>query len=74
MEHSKLPFASHFSKLREYPNWTLKLILTVILLIVTAIVSTLAIDYKELYKDMNLSRQQLEQVKTFGQISGIVGG
>lgn len=36
--------------------------------------STLAIDYKELYKDMNLSGQQLEQAKTFGQISGIVGG
>lgn len=25
MEHSKLPFASHFSKLREYPNWHSKI-------------------------------------------------
>jgi len=74
MEHSKLPFTSHFSKLRDQPKWVLKLILAVILSIATAIVSTLAIDYIELYKDMGLSGAQLEQTKTFAKISGLVGG
>lgn len=74
MEHSKLPFAQHFSKLREYPRWVLKLIVSIILLIITAIVSTLMMDYNELYKDMDLSGQQLEQAKAFAKISGMVGG
>lgn len=74
MESSNLPLAQHFSSLREKPTWGLKLIIAIVVVALSAIISSLTIDYKQLYQDAGLSGQQLDQTLAIGKISSIIGG
>ena len=74
METSKLPLVSHFSELRNKPKWVLKLILTIVVMTLSAVIGALAIDYNELYKDAGMTGTELEQAKMFGQIGGAIAG
>ncbi|MDG0826468.1 YIP1 family protein [Staphylococcus equorum] len=74
METSKLPLVSHFSELRNKPKWVLKLILTIVVMTLSAVIGSLAIDYNELYKDAGMTGTELEQAKMFGQIGGAIAG
>ena len=74
MENSKLPLVHHFSNLRQNPKWGLKLILSIIVMTLSAVIGVLAIDYNELYKNTGITGKQLEQAKMFGQIDGVIAG
>ncbi|WP_436860849.1 YIP1 family protein [Staphylococcus caeli] len=74
MESSNLPLASHFASLREKPTWGLKLVITIIIVILAAIIAGLNVDYNQMYEGTGLSEQEIEQSKSIAQIGGIVGG
>lgn len=74
MAKSNLPLAQHFSNLRKNPKWGLKLVITILILLITSIISTISIDYRKMYRDMNLSSQQLDQMESFAKITGLIGG
>lgn len=74
METSNFPLVSHFSKLRNQPKWGLKLILAIIVMTLSAVITTLTIDYSEVYKDTGMTGDQLEQAKMFAQIGGAIAG
>ncbi|MDG0822618.1 YIP1 family protein [Staphylococcus equorum] len=74
METSKLALVSHFSELRNKPKWVLKLILAIVVMTLSAVIGSLAIDYNELYKDAGMTGAELEQAKMFGQIGGAIAG
>ena len=61
METSKLPLVSHFSELRNKPKWVLKLILTIVVMTLSAVIGSLAIDYNELYKDAGMTGTELDK-------------
>lgn len=50
MENSKLPFADHFSKLRENPKWLVKLIAFLIISFFVSWLRFTAIDQTKLLK------------------------
>ncbi|MCY1600186.1 hypothetical protein [Staphylococcus pettenkoferi] len=54
MENSKLPFADHFSKLRENPKWLVKLIAFLIISFFVSWLRFTAIDQTKLLKKMML--------------------
>ncbi|MBO3075864.1 YIP1 family protein [Staphylococcus xylosus] len=74
MESSKFPFVSYFSELRNNPKWGLKLILSIVVMTLSAAITAFTIDYSEQFKDTGMSGEQLEQAKMFGQIVGAIGG
>lgn len=74
METSKLPLVAHFSKLRNKSKWGWKLILSIVVMTLSAVIATLAIDYYELFKDGGMTGEELEQAKMFGQISAAIAG
>src|SRR5699024_708440 len=74
MEENKLPLFQHFASLYENPKWILKLVLAIIVMTLSAGVTVITIDYNEIYKDINMTGEQLEQAKMFGQIGGIIAG
>lgn len=73
MEKSKLPFVQHFYKLCEQPKWRLKLLITIIVTILSAIFGSLAIDYNKMFENANMTDHQLDQAKLLGQVGGAVG-
>jgi len=73
MENSNLPFAQHFSKLREQPKWGLKLIIAIVVIALSTTVGALSIDYNEIYQDAGASAQDMGNMQTIGLITGIVG-
>ena len=74
MENSNLPFAQHFSKLREQPKWGLKLIIAFVVIALSTTVSALSIDYNEIYQDAGASTQDMGNMQTIGLIGGIITG
>ncbi|MGD6773920.1 YIP1 family protein [Staphylococcus simulans] len=73
MEKSKLPFVQHFYKLCEQPKCRLKLLITIIVTILSAIFGSLAIDYNKMFENANMTDHQLDQAKLLGQVGGAVG-
>ena len=59
MENSNLPFAQHFSKLREQPKWGLKLIIAIVVIALSTAVGAMSIDYNEIYQDAGTSAQDM---------------
>lgn len=74
MESSKFPLVSYFSEQRNNPKWGLKLILAIVVMTLSSAITAFTIDYSEQFKDMEMSGEQLEQAKMFGQIGGAIGG
>ena len=74
MENSNLPFAQHFSKLREQPKWGLKLIIAIVVIALSTAVGAMSIDYNEIYQDAGASAQDMGNMQMIGLIGGIVAG
>lgn len=74
MESSNLPFAQHFSKVRENPKWTIKFIFTIIIIIIYNFIIASSTNYEKIFKEKGLEGTELEQAKKFGQIGGVIGG
>lgn len=74
MESSNLPLASHFASLREKPTWGLKLLISIVIVVLVAVIAGLTMDYNQMYEGTGLSEQEIEQSKPIAQISGIVLG
>lgn len=74
MNKSKLLFASYFYEARNNPKWKLKLLLVILTIVSVSIISILSLDFNSMYKDLDISGDQLEMVKKIGMIGGVVGG
>src|SRR5699024_10190900 len=74
MENSNLPFAQHFSKLREQPKWGLKLIIAIVVIALSTTVGALSIDYNEIYQDAGANAQDMGNMQMIGLIGGIIAG
>ncbi|MCI2804132.1 YIP1 family protein [Staphylococcus pettenkoferi] len=73
MENSKLPFADHFSKLRENPKWLVKLIAFLIISFFVSWLRFTAIDQTKLLKKNDAGQQAIDAYNQF-RWPMIIGG
>ncbi|MDK7283956.1 YIP1 family protein [Staphylococcus pettenkoferi] len=77
MENSKLPFADHFSKLRENPKWLVKLIAFLIISFFVSWLTQIATDQTEKLKENGVDQKIIDAQTKFSWgsvISGTIGG
>lgn len=77
MENSKLPFADHFSKLRENPKWLVKLIAFLIISFFVSWLTKIATDQTEKLKENGVDQKIIDAQTKFSWgsvISGTIGG
>ncbi|UXS21660.1 YIP1 family protein [Staphylococcus delphini] len=70
MSKSNLIFSEHFCEVNNKPRWKLKLFIVIIVIVLSSIISSLAIDYSRLFKKYEITGEQLEQAQKIGQIGG----
>lgn len=77
MENSKLPFADHFSMLRENPKWLVKLIAFLIISFFVSWLTQIATDQTEKLKENGVDQKIIDAQTKFSWgsvISGTIGG